>query len=368
MRKVLYIFDASDTNSRLPVAVGAREKGYDVTIGLIGGSEAVAEGFETILLPKPQGALNPLSILKTIRAVREAIISTRPDILHTVTLKYAFICGLASLFLPHKKIFTLAGLGYLFHGAGPKAALLQMLAAPLLRFILNANNTFLIFQNPDDMALMQAKKFADKDRSFLVRGSGVDLEKFKYIPEAKNDTPVVLMPTRLVHEKGIDIFIAAAHLLNDQGINAAFFIAGGETAHNPRAISAQQMQEMVEGSPVEWLGRVADMPALLVGANLIVYPSHYGEGIPRVLLEACAAGRAIVTTDHTGCREAVRDGDNGILVPVKDPQKTAEVIALLLHDDKKRLSMGRNARARAEAEFDVALIVKKTLEVYDACR
>lgn len=368
MNKILYIFDAADTGSRMPVALGAQEKGYNVTIGLIGGSEAVAEGFETILLPKPQGALGPLAMLKTIRAVREAVVTTQPNILHTVTLKYAFICGLASLFLPCKKIYTLAGLGYLFHGAGKKAALLQMLAAPFLYFILRSKNTFLIFQNPDDMALMQAKKFANKNRSFLVRGSGVDLEKFKYVTEPENNPPVVLMPTRLVQEKGIDVFIAAAHLLNDKGINAAFFIAGGETAHNPRAISAAQMHEMIEGSPVEWLGRVADMPALLSSANLIVYPSHYGEGIPRVLLEACAAGRAIVTTDHTGCREAVRDGDNGLLVPIKNPQKTAEAIAILLHDEEKRLSMGRNARARAETEFSIDLIVKKTLEVYGACR
>ncbi|GJL85853.1 MAG: glycosyl transferase family 1 [Micavibrio sp.] len=364
MSKILYIFDAADLQSRLPIAYGAKKKGYNVTIGLIGGDKSLGD-FKTINLPKPSGALNSLSL---ISAVRKATKHEKPNILHAVTLKYAFICGLSSLFLKHKKIYTMAGLGYLFYGTGIKAALLQMLLSPLLILVLRSRNTNLIFQNPDDMELMKTQGYVRKDHAFLVRGSGVDLEKFNTTPEPQNETPLVLMPTRLVHEKGIDIFIEAAKILKNKGINAKFQIAGGETTHNPKAISAAQMKTMIKDSPVQWLGRVEDMPALLVSANLIVYPSHYGEGIPRVLLESCAAGRAIITTDHPGCREAVAHNENGILVPIKNPQATADAIQILLNDENKRHSMGKNSRARAESEFDINLIVKKTLAVYNSCR
>ena len=124
------------------------------------------------------------------------------------------------------------------------------------------------------------------------------------------------------------------------------------------------MLDMLRGSPVEWLGRVSDMPELLSRASLIVYPSYYGEGIPRVLLEACAAGRAIVTTDHTGCREAVEHTVNGLLVPIKNAQATAEAIEILLLDSTLRQSMERMSRKKAEEEFDIRLIAEKTVGVY----
>ncbi len=364
MSKILYIFDAADIQSRLPLAYGAKEQGYDVTIGLIGGGETLGD-FKTVNLPKPSGTLNSFSL---INVARKAIKAEKPDLLHTVTIKYAFICGLASLFLHHKKIYTMAGLGYLFYGTGIKAALLQMLLSPLLILVLRGKNTSLIFQNPDDLELMRRQGYVKENNAFLVRGSGVDLKKFQYTPEPKNEIPLILMPTRLVQEKGIDIFIEAARILKNKKINAKFQIAGGETTHNPKAISAQKMETMVKDNPVEWLGRVDDMPALLSKANLIIYPSHYGEGIPRVLLESCAAGRAIVTTDHPGCREAVNHNENGILVPIKNPQATAEAIEELLNNENKRHSMGKNSRARAENEFDINSIVKKTLAVYNACR
>lgn len=134
--------------------------------------------------------------------------------------------------------------------------------------------------------------------------------------------------------------------------------------NNPLAISKEEMDKFCEGGAVEWLGKVSDMPGLLARATLIVYPSYYREGIPKVLLESCATGRAIVTTDHPGCREAVTDGDNGLLVPVKDPQATAAAIEKLLADTQTRKTMGARSRARAEDEFDVRKIVKATLDVY----
>jgi len=364
MSKILYIFDHEDGQSRLPLAHGAKEKGYDVIIGLIGGTGEILEGFQAISIPKPAGSLNPFSLLQTKCAIQKLIKTQRPDLLHTVTLKYAFICGLASLFMPHKKIYTIAGLGYLFRSSGIKAACLQMLVAPLLYLVLRARGTFLIFQNPDDLESMKAQGYVKDKNAFLIRGSGVDLERFKISPDPQNEIPIVLMPTRLVREKGIDIFIEAARIAHSRGVNAKFQIAGGETNHNPEAISAHQMQAMIKGSDVQWLGKVDDMPTLLASVDVIVYPSYYGEGIPRVLLEAAATGKPIITTDHPGCREVVVHNHNGLLVPIKNARETAESLEVLLKDKDKRLAMGKQGRARAEKEFALNLVVSKTLDVY----
>lgn len=365
MGKILYIFDAEDSESRLPLAYGAKEKGYEVVIGLIGGSETLQD-FKTITIPKPSGALNILSLLGTKCTIRKYIKTHRPDLLHAVTLKYALLCGLASLFLPHKKIYTIAGLGYLFSGSGLKPVFLQILITPFLYLVLRAPKTYLIFQNPDDLALMKTRGLAKDKNAFLIPGSGVDLEKFTPDPEPQNETPIVLMPTRLVQEKGIDIFIESARILEKQGVSARYLIAGGQTSHNPKAISAGQMQEMIKDSPVEWLGKVDDMPALYASADIIAYPSYYGEGIPRVLLEAAASGKPIITTDHPGCREAVRHNHNGLLIPVKDAKTLADSLRALLGDKDRRLAMGKKSRLMAEKNFGIKTIVSKTLGVYMA--
>ena len=209
------------------------------------------------------------------------------------------------------------------------------------------------------------KNITTVDSSHLVKGSGVYLDRFDAteVTEQENE-PLVLMPTRLVHEKGIAIFVRAARILKNKGVNARFEIAGGLTRDNPRAITQEEMETMTKGGAVKWLGRINNMPGKLKESALVVYPSYYGEGIPRVLLESCAAGRPVITTDHPGCREAVEHGKNGLLVPVKNPQATAEAIEILLNDIPRCKEMGKRARKKAEKEFNIHEIVRQTLEIY----
>lgn len=363
--KILYMFDAGDIDSRLPVARAAKAAGYDVTLALVGKTDAPPQGFKVEYIEVPDGPLNPRALLETIKKTRALIGKVQPDLLHAVTLKYAFIAGLADLAYPDtKKIYTLAGLGYLFRGEDSKARLTRAALSPFLKLILKRRDARLIFQNPDDMKLMLERGYADPARSALIPGSGVDLEKFVHVPEPQGETPLVLMPTRLVHEKGIAVFAAAAQLLKSRGVKARFQIAGGLTRHNPKAITLEEMKEIAKDGAVEWLGKAENMPALLSKAAIIVYPSYYGEGIPRVLLEACATGRPIVTTDHPGCREAVRHQENGLLVPVKDVDATAAAIEKLLNDAGLRAAMGARGRALAETAFDDRLIAAQTCALY----
>ncbi len=368
MQKILYLFDQEDWKSRLPVATKAKDSGMDITIGLIGTGAAqdpILANFGNAHVPKPKGGLSPLAMLTMIKHIRTLIRTRTPDLIHTVTVKYAFIVGLGALPFPHtKKIFTMAGLGYLFRGGDKKSAILRAIISPLLKYVLKRPGTILIFQNPDDLELMIKGNYVTRDNAVLVKGSGVDLAKFTPTSNDNDENPLVLMPTRLVVEKGVHIFIDAARMLKKRGIKARFQIAGGETVHNPKAISKEQMEALVADGSVEWLGRVEDMPGLLAAADLIVYPSYYGEGVPRVMLESLAAGRAIITTDNPGCKETIRKGENGILIPVRDVEATANAMEKLIKDQPLRKKMGKQSRKLAEEEFDINIIAQKTLDVY----
>lgn len=365
--KILYIINNIDWfwSHRLPLALAAKDAGYGVIVAASHVDEAqkqklAAHGFEGVCLPPADTIISPFTVLRNIKAIYDVLKTHKPDILHVITIKYAFLAGLAARSCPRLKVVhTIAGLGYLFSGNDLKPRLLRLIAGLPLKLALSRAE--LIFQNPDDRDLMIERDFADKAHSHLIRGSGVDINEFSYSPPPEDGKPLVLMATRLLHDKGVAVFIEAAKIIGDK---ARFQIAGGEVTSNPLAITKDQMEAMIKDSPVEWLGRVADMPALIRQSAVFVYPSYYREGIPKVLLEAASIGRAIVTTDHPGCREAVEDGVNGFLVPIKDPNATAQATLKLLQDPALRDSMGKASRRRAEDEFNVERIVTETLGVY----
>jgi len=373
-KKLLYFFDAGDWESRIALAQAAKKNGADVTIGLITAQgqaqdkiAANAKNFNIIELQKMLGGSKSIKAsLSMMQKIRQIVAQEKPDLIHTVTLKYGFLTALATLdYNKTKKVFTIAGLGYLYRSDGVKAKILRAVLWPFLLLAFHGRNTHLIFQNADDRAMLINKKITTVQNTSLIKGSGVYLDRFDAnVAEQKNDLPLVLMPTRLVHEKGVAVFVDAAHILRAKGVNARFEIAGGLTHDNPRAISQEEMKRMTEDGLVTWLGRINNMPEKLKEAALVVYPSYYGEGIPRVLLEACAAGCPIITTDHPGCREAVTHEENGLLVPVKDAQATAWAIEKLLEDPQRRNQMGAMSRNKACREFDIHDIANLTLDVY----
>lgn len=339
----------------------------EVVIGLINPKGDVPETpYKIHILEQTGSNLNPTSTLKLMRGIRQLVAVEQPDVMHTVTLKYGFMAGLAVAPLKDmRKIHTLAGLGYVFRGQGLGPVLLRLMIGPFLRYALKRPNTLLVFQNTDDQQLMIDQGYAVAENTILIRGSGIVLSKFEGFDDVRNpDAPIVLMPTRLVHDKGVGVFIEAAKILAAQGAQASFQIAGGVSKDNPSGISEAEMKGLLKDSPVQWLGRVENMPELLSQSSLIVYPSYYGEGVPRVLLEACAAGRAIVTTDHPGCREAILDGEGGLLVPIKDAEATAKAIQSLLDDSEIRAKMEVCNRNRAKSEFDIRVIAKQTATLY----
>ncbi len=359
---VLYIINhmAWFWNHRLPLVKGAKEKGWEVIVA----APRAAEDKRLEGLSITGVNLPTFGVLRTIIAVHKLLKTHQPEVVHAITLQYAFMAGLAARMHTNTQVvYTVAGLGYLF-ADGLKPRILRTAVGPLLKIALRHPNAHIVFQNPDDQELLVARGFVRPEQCHLIRGSGVDTEQFSYQEEPDNDTPIVVMPTRLVHDKGVAVFVEAARILKARGVDARFQIAGGVSTFNPNAITESEMKAMTADGAAEWLGRVSDMPNFLAGCNLVVYPSYYREGLPKVLLEACAIGRAIITTDHPGCREAVADNLNGMLTPIKDAAATAEAIEKLLSNKSARIQMGRRSRERAENEFDVRIVVDKTLALY----
>jgi glycosyltransferase involved in cell wall biosynthesis len=171
------------------------------------------------------------------------------------------------------------------------------------------------------------------------------------------------MFARVLRDKGVVDFVAAANIVHTQFPNAVFQLVGDCDPGNPTSFSENEVRSWETTGSIKWLGYRTDVPELLAASNIVCLPS-YREGLPKTLIEACAAQRAIVATDVTGCREVVAHGSNGLLVPVRNPQKLAEAVSQLLRDPIQRTTFAKNGRVRAETEFASSIVIQRTLAVY----
>lgn len=352
---------------RLPLAVAARAAGYEVTVVTrvrAHGEVIRAAGLDLAPFEIARGGMNPLAELATLARLIGVYRRIRPDIAHHVAMKPVLYGSLAARIagVPHV-INALAGMGWLFTSAGGAAALLKSLVRAALRRLL-ARGIALV-QNPDDAALLE-RLGVDARRIRRIAGSGVDLARFHPAPEPPG-IPVVVLPSRLLWDKGVGEFVAAARMLKARGVEARFVLAGQPDAANPASIPVTQLARWVEDGVVEHLGWVDDMPRVFREAHIVCLPS-YREGLPKALIEAAAAGRPIVTTDVPGCREVVEDGVHGLRVPPRDAVALADALARLIADAGLRARIGASARARAEAEFGIEAIVAQTLALYREAR
>ena len=198
----------------------------------------------------------------------------------------------------------------------------------------------------------------------LVPGAGVDIDAFTPTPEPTG-TPVVMLPARLLWDKGVGEFVDAARMLKEDGVDARFVLVGDTDLGNRAGVPRDLLDEWREEGAVELWGHRADMPTVYAQANLVCLPS-YREGLPKTLLEAAAAGRAIVTTDVTGCRDAVADGKTGVLVPPRDPFALAAAIKALLENPDRCRAYGAAGRSRVEREFSTRIINPQIIGIYRA--
>jgi glycosyltransferase involved in cell wall biosynthesis len=353
---------------RLPVALAARDQGFDVHIA--SGIEDPGEearirelGFAFHRLSVTRGGTNLFDEIRVVGELVALYRRLRPTLVHHVALKAVLYGGIAAQIagIP-RTVSSFTGMGYLFSAAGVRSRSLALLVRFGLRASLRGSLRRVIVQNSDDARSLAGHGIVPTQRIDLIRGSGVNLEAFARQPSPAG-TPIVLLVARMLVDKGVVEFLDAAELLLARGVRARFVLVGGVDAENPASLSDRYMAARQRPLQIEWLGHRSDVAALLHASTVVCLPSYH-EGLPKALLEAAATGRPMVATDIAGCREVVVHGVTGLLVPPREVKPLADAIQSLLDDPALCERLGSAARAKAEAEFGINKVVAQTLDVY----
>lgn len=352
---------------RLPIAKAAAQAGYDVSVWCPPSSES-AQLEEAGLKHRPtvgyRGKAGVFRELKSLFNLLVSVVRQRPDVLHLVTSKPILFGGIAARIARVPALVAISGLGFVFGGEGEKESLTRSLVIALYRFALGNPRSVVIFQNTSDHTLFRQYRIGSNDRSVTIRGSGADLSAFEPQRWDSKVTTFVL-PARMLAEKGVRDFVAAARLVQDRGYAAAFILQGDPDTGNPTAISEAQLLEWHRSGVVQWNRHSSAIGKVLSATDVVVLPSYYREGLPKTLIDAAAAGRPAITTDWPGCRDAILPGETGLLCRIRDPEDLAsKMIWYLDHPDEIK-RMGKQARAFAEREFDIRSVVKSHLELYE---
>ena len=323
-----------------------------------------SHGFAFHPIPISRRGMHPLVEVRSILALLKLYRKLSPDIVHHVTIKPVLYGGIAARMVGVRTVVNaVTGLGYSFISRSFKTAILRRFIKTTYRFALRQPRMRVIFQNPDDMNLFETEGLVQSQDAVLIRGSGVDMAAFAPCPEPAG-MPVVVLASRMLWDKGIGEFVEAARILHDQGISARFVLVGAPDSGNPSTIPQIQLETWQKAMLVEWWGSRVDMPQVFAESHIVCLPSRYGEGVPKVLIEAAACARAIVTTDAPGCREIVRHEENGLLVPLSDASALAKALQRLIENPALRVQMGKRGREIAVADFSLETVIDETLRVY----
>jgi glycosyltransferase involved in cell wall biosynthesis len=329
------------------------------------GEKLQALGLRWEALPMERRSLNPLREVALLRHLAALLRREQPALVHGFTIKCAVYGSLAArLAGVPARVNAVAGMGYVFTSDDLKARALRPVVRALLRLALDGEGARLILQNNDDVALFERAGLIDPSRIRLVRGSGVDCSRFTKRTGERSSGPLrVLVAARLLWDKGLEEYVAAARELLAEGRRIEFLLAGTPDPGNPAAVPEETVRGWVSEGVVNWLGHVDDMATLLGAVDVVALPS-YREGLPKTLIEAAACAQPLITTDVPGCREVVTDGVDGLLVPVRDAKALAQAIRRLDDDPVLARRLGEAAWAKAHAEFDERIVIRRTVDVY----
>ena len=349
---------------RLDLARAAREAGYEVIVATRvtdHGERIRGEGFQLEPLEMVRRSRNPFREVMAIAELVRLYRRVRPDVVHHVAMKPILYGSLAAWCTRAPAVINaFAGLGYAF--MNERNGLVRWCVKTALRIVLRLGHSVVLVQNRDDQDRLVGAGVVPASRTRLIAGSGIDVALYSLQPQPSGIS-VVVLPARMLWDKGIGEFVEAARWLKQKGVHARFILVGRRDEHNPAAIPESRLKEWVQEGVVEWWGHREDMPAVYAAAMLVVLPS-YREGLPKVLLEAAACGKAIVTTDVPGCREIVRDRFNGLLVAPRDSMALAAAIEELLSNQEAREVMGQRSRTRVMAEWSGPRITEQVLGLY----
>jgi glycosyltransferase involved in cell wall biosynthesis len=375
--KILYVVNhaAFFVSHRLPIALAARDQGF--SIDLITG-QAGSPSMEVLATAKlkearlchervsfSSGGLNLITELMGLIQLINQVNKIQPEIIHCISPKGIIYGGLAARFTKTKNlVLAISGMGFAFtkgNSSNQFRSLLSKIYTLIFAFILKHPNMRVIVQNDDDRRTV-IKMGLDFNKIVLIPGSGVKLEKLVNL-EIEAKSPIVLLPARMLWDKGVGEFIEAARQLKSLMPKWRFILAGAADYQNPTSVPIGLLEGLNAKQIIEWVGHVDDMTPYFSAASIVCLPS-YREGMPKCLLEGAAAGCAIVTADTIGCREAILPDVSGLLVPVRDGDALKNALYLLMNNRGLRESFGRSGRVLAIDKFGLDAVIKSTLSIY----
>lgn len=359
-------------NFRLSLAERLRRDGWIVC--LVSPPDAYGPrlqelGFRWLPFAFSTRSTNPFNEILVVIRLLILYCREKPDLVHHFTIKCVLYGSLAAFCCGRRPVVNaVTGLGHIFTDTGVKARMLRPFVRFFYRFVLGQKKTRVIFQNEEDQQHFIDSGLVARNRTALIRGSGVNCDLFQpvsFVVEDEQSRKCVLFASRLLREKGLVELLEAARLLREKGIDADFLVAGEIYPENPSSFTAADIIAMQGQGLLNFLGHVDDIRSLLARCDLVVLPS-YREGTPRILIEAAAMGKPIVATDIAGCRGLVVDGVNGLLVPVKDVPALARSLEKLLSDSGLLARFGLAGRQIVLESFDEKRVIERTIAVYQA--
>jgi glycosyltransferase involved in cell wall biosynthesis len=309
--------------------------------------EVEALGVRAIDFDFRRASSNPAHQLACAWALARIIEAESPDVVHLVAMKPAVLGGLALKFVPKCHVVVhMTGLGLLAYGSGHLLRLYRAGALRLMASMLRKPTSYLLVENPDDLALLRDAGAEPGARFAILGGAGVDPQAFPPLPQPSNNIPIAAFVGRMIRPKGVDVLMQAIERLKQRRVALEVELCGGVDAGNPETVDGESLKTWCAERTVRWLGHVHDIAAVWRRADIFVLPARSREGMPRALLEAAASARPLVVTNVPGCRHFVRDGVEGFVVPPEDPSRLAGALERLAGDPDLRKRMGEAARLR----------------------
>ena len=355
---------------RLPIILEAKSKGYDVHIATsitdnVKKKSLMNNGIKFHELDFDRSGKNILKLIYGFIQIIFLFLKLKPDILHLVTLQPIILGGLAARICGIRKIiYSISGLGHTFLANNLSSSMRRLFILKMYNFALSNKEKLVIFQNSSDLSYLSKACSLLPSEVILIPGSGVDLNRYKYsdLPETN---PVVLMASRLLISKGVYEFINSAKIIKEKGIKINFQLAGKPDKLNPLSISNSEIDKWVSCGYIDYLGFCNNLHEIIPRSHIVVLPSFYPEGLPKILCEAAACGRAVITTNNPGCRDSIEEGKTGLIVRERDSIELADTIINLAKNKKLLKSMSLASRERAEKIFNIETIVEKHLKAYE---
>ena len=346
-------------NFRLNIVRKLIEEGHEVIVmapvdKYISYTEMIRQVQHVPVRHMHRNSLNPVHDIRLLWELIRLYRKYKPDLILHYTVKCNIYGGLAVRLLNIPSVAVVTGVGHPMIHKG----WLNSLVRRLYRIALPYHRK-VIFENQDDKASFDLEGLTTPEQSESIKGCGVDMEFFSPNGDARDpEVTTFSFIGRLIYDKGVREFIEAAQKVKQKYSKVQFWLVGDVDDGNPSSVRNEDLMYWIRDPDIHYHGATDHVKAYFSRSDCIVLPSYRAEGLPKVIMEAMAMERPVITTDTPGCREAVEDGYNGYLVPLQDADALARAMErFILLDRPSRMLMGKNGRIKAMKEFDEKIIV-----------